>query len=236
MSQLALILGLSWLAGFAAFLGSIAARLEGSADTIGKQELVRGIVALGGGILVAAVAFALAPTAVSELGPLCITFTFCLGGIAFCLLDVRISSSGGSRAQLMAMLMDFFPEAISLGAVFGHNRGMGMLLAVFIAAQNLPEGFNSYREITAAGTKASSALRALFCISFLGPLAAFLGHFLLQDKTEWTAGIMSFAAGGILYLIFQDIAPQSRMERHWTPPLGAVLGFVIGMVGHQLIG
>ncbi len=47
---------------------------------------------------------------------------------------------------------------------------------------------------------------------------------------------MSFASGGILYLIFQDIAPQIRMERHWTPPLGAVLGFAIGMVGHQLIG
>jgi ZIP family zinc transporter len=236
MDQLVLILGLSWFAGFAAFIGSVAARWEGSPDTIGKQELVHGIVALGGGILVAAVAFALAPTAISELGPLSITGTFCLGGVGFCLLDIRISKAGGSKAQFMAMLMDFFPEAISLGAVFGHNRDMGMLLAAFIAAQNLPEGFNSYREITASGVGSRRALAALFAVSFLGPLAACLGYFLLQDKPAWTAGIMSFAAGGILYLIFQDIAPQSRMERHWKPPLGAVLGFAIGMVGHQLIG
>ena len=107
-------------------------------------------------------AFALAPAAVSGLGPISLTATFCLGGSVFCFLDVWISRAGGSKAQFMAMLMDFFPEAISLGAVFGHNRAMGMLLAAFIAAQNLPEGFNSYREITAAGVKPRSALSALF--------------------------------------------------------------------------
>jgi ZIP family zinc transporter len=51
-----------------------------------------------------------------------------------------------------------------------------------------------------------------------------------------TAGIMSFAAGGILYLIFQDIAPESKMRRRWTPALGAVFGFMVGMIGNQLIG
>lgn len=236
MNQLVLILLMSWIAGFVAFLGSIVGLFEGSADTTRKQEFIHGIVALGGGILVAGVTFALAPAAVSVLGPISLTVTFCLGGIVFCLLDIKISKAGGSKAQFMAMLMDFIPEAVSLGGVFGHNRSMGMLLAAFIAAQNLPEGFNSYREITAGGIKPRSALAALFSISFLGPLAACLGYFFLQDKPEWTAGLMSFAAGGILYLIFQDIAPQSKMERHWTPPLGAVLGFAVGMVGHQLIG
>jgi ZIP family zinc transporter len=73
-------------------------------------------------------------------------------------------------------------------------------------------------------------------VSLLGPLAAATGYLLLQGRPRLTAGIMSFAAGGILYLIFQDIAPQSRIRRHWTPPLGAVLGFVTGMIGKQLIG
>jgi ZIP family zinc transporter len=73
-------------------------------------------------------------------------------------------------------------------------------------------------------------------VSLLGPLAACIGYFLLQDKPSLTAGIMSFAAGGILYLIFQEIAPDAKMRRHWTPALGAVLGFVVGMVGKQLIG
>jgi ZIP family zinc transporter len=46
---------------------------------------------------------------------------------------------------------------------------------------------------------------------------------------------MLFASGGILYLIFQDIAPQSHMQRHWAPPLGAVLGFCLGMLGNSVL-
>lgn len=236
MQQLVLIVLISWLAGFAAFIGSIAARWEGSPDTTGKQEVVHGIVALGGGILLAAVAFALAPAALSSLGPISLTLTFCLGGIVFCILDILVSRSGSSKAQLMAMLMDFFPEAISLGAVFGNDRRMGILLAIFIAAQNLPEGFNSYREITSSGTAAHKALVALFAISFIGPLASCIGYFFLQESPIYTAGLMSFAAGGILYLIFQDIAPQSRMVQHWKPAMGAVIGFALGMLGHKLLG
>ena len=46
---------------------------------------------------------------------------------------------------------------------------------------------------------------------------------------------MLLSAGGILYLIFEDIAPQAPLERAWAPPLGAVAGFTLGLVGHLLI-
>ena len=45
---------------------------------------------------------------------------------------------------------------------------------------------------------------------------------------------MLFAAGGILYLTFQDIAPQSRLERRWRPPLGAVLGFALSVLAEMV--
>jgi ZIP family zinc transporter len=47
---------------------------------------------------------------------------------------------------------------------------------------------------------------------------------------------MTFAGGGIMYLIFQDIAPQSKIRKNWIPALGAVLGFAVGMIGKQLVG
>lgn len=46
---------------------------------------------------------------------------------------------------------------------------------------------------------------------------------------------MLFAAGGILYLTFQDIAPQVRLDRHWAPPLGAVGGFLLGLAGSFIV-
>jgi ZIP family zinc transporter len=59
---------------------------------------------------------------------------------------------------------------------------------------------------------------------------------LLADLPTLTAAIMMFAAGGIRYLTFQDIAPQARLERHWAPPLGAVAGFAMGLAGAMLLG
>jgi ZIP family zinc transporter len=236
MSPLTIIIIASWFAGLAAFAGGIVAWLENSADSVIKREFTHGVIAFGGGILVAAVAFALLPQAMIVLSPVSLAFIFCAGGVLFCILDAYLSNRGDTKAQFMAMLLDFLPEALALGAVFGHDRRLGVLLAAFIGAQNLPEGFNSFRELGAVGVSSRGALMALLAVSFLGPIAACTGYFFLQDQTKLTAGIMSLAGGGIMYLIFQDIAPQSKIRRHWIPALGAVMGFAVGMIGKQLIG
>jgi len=236
MNQLAEVLVFSWLAGVAAFVGGVIARIEGSAETETKREIIHGIIAFGGGILVSAVAFALAPEGIALLNPVILAVVFCAGGALFCILDAYLSRRGGTKAQFMAMLMDFLPEAVSFGAVFAHDHQLGILLAAFIGAQNLPEGFNGFRELLSSGARPRPTLVVLLMVSLLGPLAACTGYFFLQDQAKLTAGIMIFASGGILYLIFQDIAPQSTMQRHWTSPLGAVLGFVVGMLGKKLIG
>lgn len=236
MNELVIIALVAWCAGLTAFAGGILAQLEGSADTEGKREFIHGVVAAGGGILLAAVAFSLAPEGISALSPMVLALTFSAGGVTFAVIDAAIRRSGGSKSQLMAMLLDFIPEAIALGALFGHSQQTGMLLALFIGAQNLPEGFNSHRENLSAGATGKASLYTLLAVTLLGPMAACGGYLFLSDQPALTASIMSFASGGILYLIFQDIAPQATMRRHWTPPLGAVLGFVLGMIAKQQLG
>lgn len=69
----------------------------------------------------------------------------------------------------------------------------------------------------------------------IGPIVAVIGYVYFSHNTVLLGATMLFASGGILYLIFQDIAPQSRMRRHWAPPLGAVLGFSAGMLGNNIV-
>lgn len=235
MSQLTIIVVASWLAGLAAFGGGVIAWATDGANTGNKREVTHGIIAFGGGILIAAVAFALLPRAMVALSPVALGATFCAGGLLFCALDAHLGRSGDTKAQFLAMLMDFLPEALALGAVFTQDHRLGVLLATFIGAQNLPEGFNAFREMTTVGIRSRVALMTLLAVSLLGPVAACTGYFLLQDQATVTASIMTFAGGGIMYLIFQDIAPQSRIRNHWIPALGAVLGFAVGMIGKQLI-
>lgn len=236
MNQLTIIIIASWLAGLAAFGGGVIAWATDGASTEPKRELTHGIIALGGGILISGVAFALLPKAMVELSPMNLGIMFCAGGLLFCLLDAHLSRNGGTKAQFMAMLMDFLPEALALGAVFGQDHRLGVLLSAFIGAQNLPEGFNTFLELRNSNIRSRAALTTLLAVSLLGPVAACFGYFFFQDQAKITASIMAFAGGGIMYLVFQDIAPQSKMKKHWIPALGAVLGFTIGMIGNQVVG
>jgi len=69
----------------------------------------------------------------------------------------------------------------------------------------------------------------------IGTVSGLLGYYFLSDYPAGPGAVMLFASGGILYLIFQDIAPQSRLTRHWAPPLGAVVGFSVALFGDMLV-
>jgi len=72
-------------------------------------------------------------------------------------------------------------------------------------------------------------------VGLSGPLYILLGTEVFVHSDLALGMLMSFCAGGILYLVFEDIAPRIAMEKHWVPPLGAVVGFMIGMAGHLYI-
>jgi ZIP family zinc transporter len=133
------------------------------------------------------------------------------------------------------MMMDFVPESIALGAVFAMDSAMATLLAVFIGLQNLPEAFNSYRDLVQSGFKPKKTLLIFFGLSFFGIAGALIGHFLLSDSPQLTAHLMTFASGGILYLLIQDIIPESKLGKNYLTSLGATLGFLVGIIGEKVI-
>ena len=72
-------------------------------------------------------------------------------------------------------------------------------------------------------------------LSFFGVFGALLGHFFLRDYPDLTAHLMIFASGGILYLLIQDIIPESKLEKKYLTSLGAILGFLVGVIGEKVI-
>jgi len=225
-----------WAAGLAMVVGGIAGRVFPRRRTPIRQEVVHATIALGGGTLIAAVALALVPKGLDLLPITLAVPVFFAGSATFMLIDERLACCSGSRAQFMAMLLDFVPEAVSLGAVFPVDHRLGLLLALFIGAQNLPEGFNAYRELASGGASPRHVLPMMLALSVLGPIAGLLGYLFLRALPEVVGGLMLFAAGGILYLVFQDIAPQAKMTRRWLPALGGTVGFIVGMVCEALLG
>ncbi len=151
-----------------------------------------------------------------------------------------IAFGGGVLVSAVALvLVPDGIEELSLGwivAAFAHGESTGMLLAILIALQNLPEGFNAYRELSASSNLSKWKLILLLaaCVP-MGPLAGWIGFQHLAAYPKVVGFIMLFAASGILYLMFQDLAPQSKSQDQRAPAIGAVLGFLLGVIGHVLL-
>lgn len=224
------------LAGACIPLGAGLAKIERIRPLWLEEEFRHFVIAFGGGVLVGAVALVLVPEGVDWLPhPAVAAVVLLVGGIAFMAIDRAMAKRRQAAPQFSAMAADFLPESLALGGMFAANAEGAMLLALLIGLQNLPEGFNAWRELAAGQVRATKALLLMLVLAALGPVCGVIGWFWLADYRVVVGALLLFAAGGILYLTFQDIAPQSRLERHWAPPLGAVLGFALALLADRLI-
>lgn len=227
----------SGFAGITVFLGGLLANYFNHhiTETPVKYEITHTMMSFGAGIILSAVALVLIPKGLEELEVFPMAISFTLGVLIFLFIDRYLAIKGGKNATLLAMMMDFIPESIALGATFAIEPKMATLLAVFIGLQNLPEAFNSYRDLTSSGFTPKKTLIIFFILSFFGIGGALIGHYFLTDSPILTAHLMTFASGGILYLLINDIIPESKLKNNYLTSLGATFGFLVGIIGEKLI-
>jgi ZIP family zinc transporter len=236
MTEITYILLLSLLAGASMPAGALLAKLDLVHPTLLGSTWRHFIVAFGGGALISAVALVLVPEGANKLPPVSAALCFAAGGMCFYFIDTYLNKLNSSVGQLVAMLSDFIPEAIALGAAFGAGGSTGLLLALLMVLQNLPEGFNAYEELSSGSQLLPNQILIAFSgLALVGPISAATGYYLLAQHDGLMGALMLFASAGILYLVFQDIAPDSKLENQGMPALGAVAGFLLGLVGNMLI-
>ncbi|MDP2322754.1 MAG: divalent cation transporter [Gammaproteobacteria bacterium] len=243
MNEAAHIIVLTFAAGLCMPLGGVIARFEHISPKWLETEVRHFAIAFGGGLLLGAVLLVLLPEGMARFGASYgAVLVFVAGGFMFFAIERSMGLRRRESPQLISMIIDYIPESIALGGLVAADPQLALVLAVVIGAQNLPEGFNTYRELVSSpAANSRDVLLFMLLLTPIGPAAGLSAHFLLDDSPRLLGAIMLIAAGGILYLMFQDIAPQSRLRRHWAPPLGAVAGFAITMLtdiwlGHALKG
>ena len=224
-------------AGTCILIGGLTARIERVRPRWLEEELRHSIIAFGGGVLISAVALVLVPE-----GSLLVSSTWAApllliaGGLAFFTIERFLGLRRRGKPQFMAMLLDYLPESLALGGMFAVGAESAPVLAVLTGLQNLPEAFNAYRELGALPKASSRRILWKMCATIpLGPAAGALGWIHASQHAAVLGAVMLFSSGGILYLLFQDVAPQSHLNRHWGPALGAVLGFAVSMLAQLLL-
>ncbi len=132
---------------------------------------------------------------------------------------------------IFAITLHNFPEGMAVGVGFGTgNIRNGVVLAIGIGLQNIPEGLvvalalisHQYTKLSACGIALLTGL--------VEPVGGALGAGVVHIFLPLLPWGLAFAAGAMLYVISNEIIPESHRkgyEREAT--FGVLIGFVLMM-------
>ena len=217
-------------AGFAAsflilgaWLGTV---LKVSERTIG---LVMGF---GAGALIASVSFELTEEAFNRGGGVPLAIGLALGALTFFVGDVLIDRIGGpdeddtALSLVLGAALDGVPESIIIGLSLVLGGAVEAAFLVSVAISNVPEGFASAAKQHAAGEQTRTILVRWVVIIAASALFGALGFTVGDDLQAGTvAFIQAFAAGALLTMVMDTMAPEAFREAGLLTGLMTVAGF-----------
>ena len=145
---------------------------------------------------------------------------------------VRLSDPGMLTALITAGLV--------LAGLLGGNgitAAAAFALATGIAIQNFPEGAIISLPLASEGMPRKKAFLFGFSSGVVEPVGALVTIALTRLVTPVLPYILSFAAGAMLYVVIEELIPESQNGNHSNlGTIGAALGFVLMMVLDVVMG
>lgn len=155
--------------------------------------------------------------------------------------------SGFSKTTmlLLAVTIHNIPEGMAVGVAFAGawlgNTGLTMAgalaLSVGIAIQNFPEGAIISMPLRSEGM---SRKRAFLCGVMSGvvePLGALLTILLTAKIRPALPYFLSFAAGAMIYVVVEELIPESQTGKHTNiGTIGVAVGFALMMILDVALG
>ena len=143
----------------------------------------------------------------------------------------RPSAMGKNLMLMLAVTLHNIPEGMAVGIVLagmlnGNNAisaSGAIALAVGIAIQNFPEGAIISAPLAASGTPKGKAFACgTLVTSLVKPVLPY---------------ILAFAAGAMIYVVIEELIPESRSDEHSNVgTVGAALGFALMMLLDVALG
>lgn len=131
----------------------------------------------------------------------------------------------------LAIALHNIPEGIALGALFAISPKTGLKVALIVTLHSIPEGMSIAIPLVKGGVSGKTLgviCASLSCIMGIGAMVGFVTSSL--SPTIVTL-VMGFAAGVILYIVFEELVPESKEV--WSGRLTTVtviLGIIIGVL------
>lgn len=140
---------------------------------------------------------------------------------------------------VLAVTLHNIPEGMAVGVVIAgmlnQNAGISLTgalaLAIGIAIQNFPEGAIISMPLKSEGDSKIKAFIYGTLSGIVEPIGAILTILLTSYLTPFLPYFLSFAAGAMLYVVVEELIPQSQVGEHSNiGTIGVAIGFVLMMI------
>ena len=131
------------------------------------------------------------------------------------------------------------PEGMAMGVVLaGYLYGNTLMsvsgviaLAIGLAIQNLPEGAIISLPLKSEGVSKPKSFLYGVLSGVVEPIAALLTVLFVGYVTPILPYVLSFAAGAMVYVVVEELIPQSQSDKHSNiATISLSLGFVLMMI------
>ena len=139
---------------------------------------------------------------------------------------------------VMAIAIHNLPEGIAAGVGFGTgDTGEALTIAAGIALQNIPEGMVIIAPMLAAGMSSGRTFVAALATGIVEVLGALLGFFAVSVSTAILPFALAFAGGTMLYVISDEMIPETHAHGSERGATYALLGgFCLMLAMSHFIG
>ena len=152
--------------------------------------------------------------------------------------DVHLNSLKKVWLFIIAITIHNFPEGMSVGVSFGSGEMKnGVVLAIAIALQNIPEGLAVALPLVGLGYNKWRAVGIATLTGLVEPVGGLLGITMVTVFEPILPIAMGFAAGAMLFVISEEIIPETHSEgRSRYATFALMIGFIIMMILDNMLG
>ena len=139
---------------------------------------------------------------------------------------------------IIAITIHNFPEGMSVGVSFGSSEMKnGIVLATAIALQNIPEGLAVALPLLGLGYNKWKAIGIATATGLVEPIGGLLGITMVTIFAPLLPLAMGFAAGAMLFVISEEIIPETHADgRSRLATFALMVGFIIMMALDNMLG
>lgn len=146
---------------------------------------------------------------------------------------------------VLAITLHNIPEGLAIGVAFGalyhqipgFEIGAAVALALGIGIQNFPEGFAVSMPLRRQGVSRLKCFWWGQMSAVVEPIAGVIGAFAVMQMLPILPYALSFAAGAMIYIVIEEVIPESQRAGHVdASTLSFIGGFIVMMILDVALG